>query len=107
LLVVVWLASDLPQYLAYWKIPETPLYLFWLIAGVLEIGAALLGGSRPTRSLELLSGGLTVAFGLLVLYLVNQQSDSALLLSFSLYFIALGVTWVFIGLRRRGATRAG
>jgi hypothetical protein len=104
LLVFVWLVSDLPLYLAYWKIPETPLYLFWLIAGVLEIGAVLLGGPRPTRSLELVSGGLTVAVGLLILYFVNQQSDSALLVSFSLYFIALGVTWVFIGIRRRGAT---
>jgi hypothetical protein len=107
LLVVVWLASDPPLYLAYWEIPETPLYLFWLIAGVLEIGAVFLGGSRPTRSLELVSSGLTIAFGLLILYLVNQQADSALVLSFSLYFIALGATWVFIGLRRRRAALAG
>ena len=45
--------------------------------------------------------------GLLILYLVNQQTDSALVLSFSLYFIALGATWVFIGLRRRRAALAG
>jgi hypothetical protein len=44
--------------------------------------------------------------GLVILYLVNQQTDSALLLSFSLYFIALGATWVFIGLRRRRAAHA-
>jgi hypothetical protein len=107
LLVVVWLVADLPLYLEYWKIPATPLYLFWLLAGMLEIGAALLGESRPTRPLELTSAGLTTAFGLLVLYLVAQQSDSAWVRSFSLYFIALGVTWVLIGLRRRQATRAG
>jgi uncharacterized membrane protein HdeD (DUF308 family) len=59
----------------------------------------LLGGSRPTRRLELVSGDLTTAFGLLILYLVNQQSDPALVFSFSLYFIALGVTRVFIGRR--------
>ncbi len=66
-----------------------------------------LGGSRPTQRLELVSGGLTIAFGLLILYLVNQQADSALVPSFSLYFIALGATWVFIGLRRRRAALAG
>jgi uncharacterized membrane protein HdeD (DUF308 family) len=107
LLVVVWLVADLPLYLEYWKIPATPLYLFWLLAGMLEIGAALLGESRPTRPLELVSGGLTAAFGLLVLYLVAQESDSAWVRSFSLYFIAVGVTWVLIGLRRQRATPAG
>jgi peptidoglycan/LPS O-acetylase OafA/YrhL len=108
LLVVVRLLSNLPLSLEYWKIRETPLYLFWLFAGVLEIGAALLGGSRPTRRLEWVSGGLAVAFGLLILYLVNQQSDSAWWVSsFSVYFIALGVTWILIGLRRRGAPGTG
>jgi hypothetical protein len=107
LLVVAWLVLDLPLYLQYWKIPETPLYLFWLFAGVLEIGAALLGGSRPTRRLELISGGLTGVFGLLILYFVAQQWDLALVRGFSLYFIALGVTWVLIGLSRRRATRVG
>jgi MYXO-CTERM domain-containing protein len=107
LLVVVLLLRDLPLYLDYWKIRETPLYLFWLFAGVLETGAALVGGFRPTRRLELVSGGLTVAFGLLILYLVNQLADLAWVVgSFSLYFIALGATWVLIGLRRRMAAGA-
>jgi uncharacterized membrane protein HdeD (DUF308 family) len=108
LLVLVSLLSDRPVYLEYWKIRETPLYLLWLVAGVLEIGTALAGGSRPTRTIELVSGGLTAAFGLLILYLVNQESTQTWMVAiFSLYFTALGVTWILIGLKRRRATRAG
>jgi hypothetical protein len=108
LLAVIWLAADLPYYMAYRGIRDTPLHLFWLPAGVLEIGAAVFGGSRPTRRLELVAGGLTAGLGLLILYLVNQESGTAWLVgSFSLYFIAVGVTWVLIGLIRRRATRTG
>jgi hypothetical protein len=108
LVVVIWLASDLPYYMAYWEIRDTPLHLFWLPAGVLEIGAAVLGRSRPTRRLELVAGGLAAGLGLLILYLVNQESATAWLVgSFSVYFIAVGVTWVLIGLIRRRATRTG
>jgi hypothetical protein len=107
LLVAVWLFAEPSLYLAYWKMPDTPLYLFWLVAGVLEVGAAVLGGARPTRVLELVSGGLSTTLGLLILYLVNQQTDAAWVGSFSLYFIALGVTWVLIGLVRRRAARLG
>ena len=107
-LVVVWLISTHPLYIAYWKIRETPLYLFWLVAGALEIGATLFGGSRPTRRLELTSGVFSAAFGALILYLVNQSANESWMVgSFSLYFIALGVTWVLTGLSRRRATRAG
>ncbi len=108
LLVAVSLAVDLPLYLQYWKISETRLYLFWLVAGTLEIGAALIGGSRPTWRLELVSAGLTTAFGMLILYLVAQEAELAWIVgSFSLYFIALGVTWILIGWKRRRAARAG
>jgi hypothetical protein len=106
LLILVALVADFPQYLEYWKIPETPLYLFWLVAGALEIGAALLGGTRPTRRLELVSGTLTAILGLLIIYIVNQQW-SGLVVSFSLYFVTLGAVWVLIGLTRRRAIRAG
>lgn len=106
LLAVIWLASDLPNYLTYWGIPNTPLQLFWLPAGVLEIAAAVFGGSRPTQRLEVVAGGLAAGLGLLILYLVNQESGTAWLVgSFSLYFIAVGVTWILIGLTRRRATR--
>jgi hypothetical protein len=108
LLLFAWLVSERPVYVEYWKIRDTRLYLFWLVAGALEIGAALLGGSRPTRRLELVSAGLTVAFGALILYLVNQEADQPWLVgSFSLYFIALGVTWILIGWKRRRAAGAG
>jgi hypothetical protein len=106
--VVVTLVLEFPVYLEYWGIVGTVLYVFWLLAGVLELGAALLGGSRPTRPLELGSGGLTTAFGLLILFLVKQQAPGiAVVASFSLYFIAFGVIWVLIGLGRRRAARAG
>jgi Caspase domain len=106
LVVVVVLVATSPEYLEYWKIRETPLFLFWLIAGALEIGAALLGGARPTRRLELVSGTLSAILGVLIIYIVNQQS-SGLVVAFSLYFVALGAVWVLIGLVRRRAVRAG
>jgi hypothetical protein len=105
LVVAALLFAEPPLYLAYWKISETPLFLFWLIAGVLEVSAALYGGIRPTRVLELVSGGLAITLGVLILILVNQQTDAAWVAIFSLYFIAVGVTWVLIGLARRRATR--
>jgi hypothetical protein len=106
LAVVVWLLLDLPTYLDYWKIRETPLYLFWPVAGMLEIGAAIVGGPRHTRRLELVSGGLAIAFGLLIYYLVNREAVVAWVVGgFSVYFIALGVTWGLNGLSRRKATR--
>jgi uncharacterized membrane protein HdeD (DUF308 family) len=106
LLVVIWLAWERPQYLQYWEIRHTPLILFWLIAGLLEIGAAILGGSTPTRRLELVSGILGVALGTLILYSVNQEWTGYAYL-FSVYFMALGVVWVLIGVARRRVIRAG
>jgi hypothetical protein len=104
LLAVAWIAVKRPQYLEYWGIQETPLNLFWLIAGLLEIDAALFGGARPTRRLELISGILGTALGALIIYFVNQQWPGYVYL-FSLYFVALGVVWVLIGLARRRAIR--
>jgi hypothetical protein len=101
MVIAVWLAVDLPLYLDFWKVRETPLYWFWLPAGVLEIGAALLGAPRRTRPLELLSGGLTTTLGLLILYLVNQESTSAWVPTFSGYLIAMGLIWILTGLKRR------
>jgi hypothetical protein len=106
LLVVVWLIANSMLYLDYWELRETPLYYFWLVAGALEISAALLGGSRPTRRLELVSGALTTAFGLFLLYSVNQEwSPGWTVGSGSLYLITLGLTWVLIGLSRYRTTR--
>jgi peptidoglycan/LPS O-acetylase OafA/YrhL len=105
-LAVAWIAVQRPQYLEYWGIRETPLYLFWLIAGLLEIDAALFGGARPTRRLELISGILGTALGGLILYFVNQEWSGYVYL-FSLYFLALGVVWVLIGIARRRAIRTG
>jgi len=45
---------------------------------------------------------------MLILYLVAQEAELAWIVgSFSLYFIALGVTWILIGWKRRRAARAG
>ena len=106
LLAVAWLAAKPPQYLEYWEVRDTVLYLFWLIAGLLEIDAALFGGPRPTRRLELVSGILGAALGALIIYFVNQEWPGYLYL-FSLYFLALGVVWILIGRTRRRAARTG
>jgi hypothetical protein len=62
------------------------------------------GGARPTRRLELISGILGTALGALILYFVNQEWSGYVYL-FSLYFLALGVVWVLIGIARRQAIR--
>jgi hypothetical protein len=90
-----------PVNLAYWDIPESPLYLFWVFAGVLQIGAAVAGDARPTRALEVVAGGLATSFGLIVIYLVARQAGPMLAVSFGGFAIGLGIVWVVAGLRRR------
>ena len=92
-----------PVYLAYWDVRESPLYLFWVFAGVLQIGAAVAGGARPARALEVTAGVLATLFGLIVIYLVAGQAETILAVSFGWIGIGLGITWVIAGLRRRRA----
>jgi uncharacterized membrane protein HdeD (DUF308 family) len=92
-----------PVYLEYWDVVASPLYLFWVIAGVVQIGAAVAGGPRPARALEITAGVLATAFGLLVIYLVSRQAGPILAVSFGHFAIVLGIIWVVAGLRRRRA----
>jgi hypothetical protein len=101
ILTVGWLVALPLQYLAYWSINRTPLYAFWILAGLLEIVAVLALG--PGRVLEWVAAGWGVAFGLVLFYLVAGEVGGSLAPAFGFYGVGLGVVWVLAGVQRRKA----
>jgi hypothetical protein len=103
IVTLTWLVAEPPHYLSYWSIHDTPLYGFWIVAGLLEIAATIAGGeSRIARPLEWVAAGWGLAFGVVLFSLVASQVDGSLGVAFALYSLGLGVVWVIAGLQRRG-----
>lgn len=101
ILTVAWFVAQPLRYLAYWSLNQTPLYGFWIVAGLLEIVAVLALG--PGRVLEWVAAGWGVTFGLVLFYLVTGEVGGNLAPAFGFYGVGLGVLWVLAGVQRRRA----
>jgi hypothetical protein len=91
---VVWLAGLSLHYLEYWALNRTPLYGFLVVAGLLECGAVLAAGPRPTRTAEWVSAGWGLAVGLIVVVVIASQIPGSLGVPFGLHGIGVGVIWL-------------
>lgn len=80
--------------------------VFWLIAGVIDVFAALQGDSRPTQRWEIVSGALGALAGILATILtLSSASDRPMIITLGIWLILLGVLVVMIGLKQRYTVR--
>jgi hypothetical protein len=105
LVTVGWLIAVPLSNLAYWDVQDSPLIGFWIIAGVLEMVAASMGGARPTRTLEWISALLAAGVGLVLVYLVVRYGPLAP--AVALWGVGAGIVWAVTGLRLRRHAAAG
>jgi hypothetical protein len=106
LLPAIFLVSSGSVYFQYWSIQDSPLVWFYLVAGPLEVAAAVSGGRRPARVPEIVSGVLAALLGVAILLAVNRSVEGVVPAAFGGYALLAGLTWTVAGiLRRRSVAR--
>ncbi len=99
LVTLGWMVAIGWYYMQEYALDGTPLTWTWLVAGLLAVAATTVPRPAPVMA-DALAGAVTAAFGVVVLYLTERDSDSAFAVTYGYFVVVLGLAWVAAGLDR-------